>query len=141
MEALIYNDSPLAEYLEGDAVPFEATHLPSPPSHPPATFAPRGLPKLRESLRTLRQTAASVTDVANERFLEQFHYIIVASQLLSDEPKPRRQVRNDQPFTVDRFSLKGAFITAGISFSVAWLLHLLQRRYPPPRSLSSSWTE
>jgi hypothetical protein len=92
-------------------------------------------------LRKIRTTAASVTDVANERLIEQFRYIIVASQLLSDEPKPRRQPRNEQRFTANTLSLKGAFITAGISFSVAWSLHLLQRRYRTPRTISSSWSE
>ncbi len=141
MEALIYNESPIAEYLEGDAIPFEAADIPASPRCAQTTFAPRGLPKLRERLRIIRRTAASVTDITNERFLEQFRYIIVASQLLSDEPKPRRQVHNEQPFTANTLSLQGALITAGISFSVAWLLHLLQRRYRTPGSFASSWSE
>ena len=143
MEALIYNESPIAEYLEGDAIPFEPVDPPSSPPHNcvPPTFAPRGLPKLRERLRTIRRTAASVTDVANERFLEQFRYTIVASQLLSDEPKPRRQIQNDPPFTQNTFSLRGALITAGISFSVAWSLHSLQKGYRTSHTRSSSWSE
>ncbi|KAJ9613999.1 hypothetical protein H2200_002135 [Cladophialophora chaetospira] len=141
MEALIYDESPIAEYLEGDAIPFEAADRPASPSCAQTTFAPRGLPKLREHLRALRQTAASVTDVRNERFLEQFRYIIVASQLISDDPKPRRPLHDEQPFAATTISLRGAFITAAISFSVALSLHLLQRRYQTPRSLSSSWSE
>ena len=140
MEALIYNASPIAEYLEGDAIPFDAADLPPSPPRTPTTFAPRGLPKLREGLRTIRETAASVTDVANEHFLEQFRYIIVASQLLSDEPKPRRHLQQE-PFTNNTLSLNGALITAGISFTVAWSLHLLQRRYRAPQSSYSSWSE
>ncbi|EXJ54429.1 hypothetical protein A1O7_09768 [Cladophialophora yegresii CBS 114405] len=141
MEALIYHESPIAEYLEGDAFPFESAHPPASPTHAQSTFAPRGLPRLRERLQTIRRTAASVTDVADEHLIEQFRYIIVASQLLSDEPKPRRQLHNEQSLTAPTLSLKGAFITAGISFAVAWSLHLLQRRYRTPRSLSSSWSE
>ncbi|OAG41295.1 hypothetical protein AYO21_04458 [Fonsecaea monophora] len=109
MEALIYNDSPIAEYLEGDAIPFEATEPSSPVSCAQRTYAPRGLPKLREQLRTIRQTAAYVTDVANEQFLERFRYVIVASQLLADEPKPRRQpLQNEQPFAPHSLSLRGS---------------------------------
>jgi hypothetical protein len=141
MEALIYNDSPLAEYLEEDAIPFEATETPSPPSCAQATFAPRGLPKLRERLRRIRRTAASVTDVANERFLEHFRYVIVASQLLSEEPKPRRHLQHEPPFTQTTFSLNGALITAGISYTVALVLHLLQGRYRTTRPLPSSWSQ
>ncbi|KIW76660.1 hypothetical protein Z517_09104 [Fonsecaea pedrosoi CBS 271.37] len=142
MEALIYNDSPIAEYLEGDAIPFEATEPSSPVSCAQRTYAPRGLPKLREQLRTIRQTAAYVTDVANEQFLERFRYVIVASQLLADEPKPRRQpLQNEQPFAPHSLSLRGACITAGISFSVAWSLHLLQRGYPTSQSHHSTWSE
>lgn len=143
MEALIYNESPIAEYLEGDAIPFEAADSasPTPDSCVRSTFAPRGLPKLRERLRTIRQSAASVTDVANERFLERFRYVIVASQLLSEEPKPRRQVHLEQPFSPNTLSLQGACITAGISFSVAWCLHLLQREYRSHQTFSSTWSE
>jgi lipid-A-disaccharide synthase-like uncharacterized protein len=133
MEALIYDESPIAEYLEADAIPFEAADL---PSTPPRTFAPRGLPKLRERLRAFRQTAASVTDVANEKFLERFRYTIVASQLLQDDPKPRRHLQDDeQAFQANTFSTRGAFITAGFSFSIAWFLHFLRRRYETQQAL------
>lgn len=138
MEALIYDESPIAEYLEADALPFQPADSPSSPACTP-TFAPRGLPKLRERLRTLRRTAASVTDVANDHFLERFRYTIVASQLLSDAPGPRRHHRDDQPLDKDTFSVKGSCITAGISFSIAWFLHLLQRRYRLPQP--SHWSE
>lgn len=129
MEPLIYDASPLAEYLEADAIPFETAHS-SPPLSPLfKTFAPQGLPKLRERLRTIRQTAASVTDIANEEFLERFRYLIVASQLLSNDPKPRRQRQNEQTIDPPPLSIKGALLTAGLSFSVAWFLHTLRRRH------------
>ena len=142
MEALIYNESPIAEYLEGDAIPFDAAaDHPSTPSCVPQTFAPRGLPRLRERLRRMRQTAASVTDVANEQFLERFRYVIVASQLLSDEPKPRRHFQDEPSSTPNTFSVRGACIAAGISFVIAWSLHLFQRRYRTSQSPRSSWSE
>ncbi|KIX05096.1 uncharacterized protein Z518_05968 [Rhinocladiella mackenziei CBS 650.93] len=138
MEALIYHESPIAAYLEADAVPFESADPPTRSSSCAQTFAPRGLPKLRERLRNIRQTAASVTDVANEQFLERFRYVIVASQLLSDDPKPRRHLQDEQTFDPNTFSVKGAAITAGISFLIAWFLHLLRRRYETPQSLRLS---
>lgn len=132
MEALIYDESPIAEYLEADAVPFEPAERPSSPN-PTQTFAPRGLPKIRERLRTLRQTAASVTDAANEQFLERFRYAIVASQLLYDDSKPRGRIQEEHTFENTNFSVRGAFITAVFSFSVPCLLHLLRRRHQSPR--------
>ena len=140
MEALIYNESPIAEYLEADAIPFETADPPSSPCF--STFAPRGLPGLRERIRTFRQTAATVTDIANEKFLERFRYIIVASQLLSDDPKPRRHFQDEQPIDPNTFSVRGAIITAGISFSIAWFLHLLRRQYKDPQAQrwSDIWT-
>ncbi|EXJ81610.1 hypothetical protein A1O1_07675 [Capronia coronata CBS 617.96] len=138
MEALIYNESPIAEYLEADAVPFDFAVPPS-PTPSTQTFAPRGLPKLRQRLQTIRETAASVTDVANERFLERFRYTIVASQLLYDDPKPRRYSQDEETSDTHPYSIKGAVITAGISFSIALVLHLLPRRYKIPQSLG--WTD
>ncbi len=133
MEALIYDESPIAEYLEADAIPFETADL---PSTPPRTFAPRGLPKLRERLRAFRQSAACVTDVANEKFLERFRYTIVASQLLQDDPKPRRHLQDDeQAFQTNAFSTRGALMTAGFSFSIAYFLHILRRRYETQQGL------
>lgn len=128
MEALIYNDTPLAEYLEADAIPFETADSSPPLSPLIKTFAPQGLPKLRERLRTIRRTAASATDVANEEFLERFRYLIVASQLLSNDPKPRRQRQNERTIDPPPFSIKGALITAALSFSIAWFLNTLRRR-------------
>lgn len=137
MEALIYHESPIAEYLEGDAIPFEPADR---PSTPPCvqTFAPRGLPKLRERLRTFRQTAASLTDVANEKFLERFRYTVVASQLLDDDPRPKRHLRDDQTFDPNTFSIRGAAITAAVSFAIAGTLHLLRQRFRAAQPLHLS---
>ncbi|KAJ4689398.1 hypothetical protein HRR95_000765 [Exophiala dermatitidis] len=126
MEALIYDESPIAECLEADAVPFETVVPPSPTPSIQA-FAPRGLPKLRKGLRTIRQTAATVTDVANEEFLERFRYIIVASQLLYDDPKPRRQSQDERTIELQPLSIRGAAITAGISFTIACYLDFVRR--------------
>jgi hypothetical protein len=141
MEALIYNDSPLAEYLEGSGLPEEQKEPQASLVHDSPTFAPRGLPKLRARLRNIRQNASSVTDSSNEQFLERFHYVIVASQLLSDEPKAGRQIQQDTVSTTSQFSIKAASVTAGISYSIAWLLHLLRRKYSSERPLANSWAD
>lgn len=138
MEALIYDESPIAEYLEGDAISFDLANTPpSSPSNP--IFAPKGLPKLRERLRTIRETAASVSDATNERFLERFRYNVIASQLLSEDSKPRRQ-HVEQTLEHPSFSVRGVFLTASLSFAIAWILHSLRRRYLFQQSFSLSET-
>ena len=132
MEALIYDESPLANYLEGDAAPFEPT--PNTPLTPPQ-YAPTGLPKVRDRLRALRDTATSVANLADERFLERFRYTIVASQLLSDDSKPRARPPNDDPLNIS-LSLRGALFTTGLSFMLPWLVHWVRSvsRDPIPTS-------
>ncbi|KAH6709658.1 Mysoin-binding motif of peroxisomes-domain-containing protein [Leptodontidium sp. MPI-SDFR-AT-0119] len=110
MEALVFEDSPLADYLEGeggddsDSLPSHDPDLPSNASSP--SFAPRGRPTVRPKFRQnlpppLRLAIPQNNAVAaihntcskavnsrlgradNARFLERFRYIIVASQLLN----------------------------------------------------------
>ena len=133
MEALVYDESPIAEYLEGDAVP---VHSNATPPSTPSRFAPHGLPQLRDRLRTIRQTAVSVKDRANEQFLERFRYIIVASQLLCDDSTARTQDSPEEAVAPGAFTVKGAVISTAVSFWIAWLIHWLrsQRRRPDPFS-------
>ena len=135
MEALIYDESPLANYLEGDAAPFEST--PTAPLTPPQ-YAPTGLPRVRDRLRALRDTATSVANLADERFLERFRYTIVASQLLSDDSNPRTRPPDDDPLNIS-LSLRGALFTTGLSFILPWLVHWV--RSQPHNSDPSSWTQ
>ncbi|RDW70647.1 Proliferating cell nuclear antigen [Aspergillus mulundensis] len=121
-----------------------------------ADFAPRGASKFQTRIRSKlpkplnlkasRQTAAlgRLYDVCssalnsrlgrndNERFLEQFGYVIVASQLLNEHNAPSytsatdvlsNTVPTDLPTLSTTFGLQGAFVTASTSFSIAWLLH------------------
>ncbi|KAL2065117.1 hypothetical protein VTL71DRAFT_4257 [Oculimacula yallundae] len=110
MEALVFEDSPLADYLEGeggensDSIFSHDANLPSNASSP--SFAPRGRPTVRPRFRQklpppLRLAIPQNNAVAaihntcskavnsrlgradNARFLERFRYIIVASQLLN----------------------------------------------------------
>ncbi|OJJ62385.1 hypothetical protein ASPSYDRAFT_640555 [Aspergillus sydowii CBS 593.65] len=162
MEALVYENSPLAEYLRG-----EGEHDPDWTVKEPengddlsdsttADFAPRGASKFQTrirnklpkplNLKASRQTAAlgRLYDVCasvlnarlgrndNERFLEQFGYVIVASQLLNEHSAPSYTSANDVlsntaptdlPAISTTFGLQGAFVTASTSFSIAWLLH------------------
>ncbi|KAL5339117.1 Mysoin-binding motif of peroxisomes-domain-containing protein [Aspergillus crustosus] len=162
MEALVYENSPLAEYLRG-----EGEHDPDWPvkefengddlsDSTAADFAPRGASKFQTrirnklpqplNLRASHQTASlgRLYDVCasalnarlarsdNERFLEQFGYVIVASQLLNEHNAPSYTSATDVlantapadiPTISTTFGLQGAFVTASTSFSIAWLLH------------------
>lgn len=68
----------------------------------------------------------------NERFLEQFGYVIVASQLLNEHSAPSYTSAADVvsaaqpadlPSLSTTFGLQGAIVTATTSFSIAYLLH------------------
>lgn len=68
----------------------------------------------------------------NERFLEQFGYVIVASQLLNEHSAPSYTSAadvvsaaqpGDLPSLSTTFGLQGAIVTATTSFSIAFLLH------------------
>ncbi|KZF25908.1 proliferating cell nuclear antigen [Xylona heveae TC161] len=111
MEPVVFSDSPLAEYLEGEG---EDTVRQEPQDKSTITadsFAPRGTSNIQSSFRKkfLESSALRVTSndtVArlrtscsyavsstlsrheNSRFLERFRYIIVASQLLNENVKP-----------------------------------------------------
>ncbi|KAL3472928.1 Mysoin-binding motif of peroxisomes-domain-containing protein [Aspergillus californicus] len=162
MEALVYENSPLAEYLRGEGEhdpdwPVQETeHKDDLSDSTTADFAPRGASKFQTRIRNKlptplnlkgsRQTAAlgrlyEVCSSAlnsrlgrndNERFLEQFGYVIVASQLLNEHSAPSYTSAADVlsntnttelPSISTTFGLQGAFITASTSFSIAWLLH------------------
>ncbi|KAH7163260.1 Mysoin-binding motif of peroxisomes-domain-containing protein [Dactylonectria estremocensis] len=122
MESVVYEESPLAEYLRdggdepqlswapGATTPDHESSSagrssPSPPSSP-SPFAPTGRPLVKArfrkkvpgplrldvpkpvSLRSIRKkysavVAASIDRADNAKFLEQFRYTIIASQLLS----------------------------------------------------------
>ncbi|KAL4884522.1 Mysoin-binding motif of peroxisomes-domain-containing protein [Aspergillus karnatakaensis] len=167
MEALVYENSPLAEYLRG-----EGEHDPDWPvkefdngddlsDSTAADFAPRGASQFQTrirnklphplNLRASRQTAAlgrlydvctsalnsRLTRSDNERFLEQFGYVIVASQLLNEHNAPSyasasdvlaNTTSADLPTLSTTLGLQGAFVTASTSFSVAWLLHWCRPR-------------
>jgi hypothetical protein len=123
MEPLIYNDSPLADYLEGDAAPFDSEPPCTPPPTPPK-YAPSGFPKVRDRLRALRETAHSVANIQDERFIERFRWTLVASQLLSDDSNLTSRVRPPEDDAALNISLsaRGALFAVGLSFLVPWLL-------------------
>ncbi|RAH70704.1 proliferating cell nuclear antigen [Aspergillus aculeatinus CBS 121060] len=161
MEALVYENSPLAEYLQGEGEhdanwPVQETeHSDDFSDSTAADFAPRGASKFQERIRNklpkpldqkvLRQraTLGKLYDACtsalnsrvgrndNERFLEQFGYVIVASQLLNEHSAPSYTSATDVfsaarpadlPSISATFGLQGALVTASTSFSVAWLI-------------------
>lgn len=134
----MYDDSPIADYLEGDAAPYhDATPEPSPPTSP--QYAPRSLPRLREQLRSISRTARSVSTGDSDRFLERFRYRIVASQLLSEDSDPRVHASATADDLSAPVSLRGAASATVLSFATAWLLHWVHER---ARSTTvATWTE
>ncbi|RMZ79638.1 hypothetical protein DV737_g3286, partial [Chaetothyriales sp. CBS 132003] len=135
MDALVYEGSPLADIVEGDATPFQT---PQSPRAPPQQYAPRGLPRLQNPLHFIRCQARLLTDSSEAPFLERFRYIIVASQLLTHNAEPRGQKSADDATTALPFSLRGAYVIVSLSFSFAWLLSWLRARLKRPAKIESS---
>lgn len=165
MESIVYENSPLAEYLEGEGGIEESWPVEENQSDDDHTcssnFAPRGASKFQNRVRNklpkplnLRGTpqgelierlydiCSSALNVRlarsdNERFLEQFGYVIVASQLLNEHSAPSYTSAADvlsakQPSALPSlsttFGIQGAIVTAATSFSIAWLLHWSRSR-------------
>ncbi|PKY04894.1 proliferating cell nuclear antigen [Aspergillus campestris IBT 28561] len=124
-------------------------------------FAPRGASKFQDrirnklpkplDLRASRQGAAlgklydacmavlnsQIGQSDNEKFLEQFGYVIVASQLLNEHSAPSYTSAadvlsnahpTDPPSMSAAFGVQGAVVTASTSFSIAWLIHWSRSR-------------
>lgn len=113
MESVVFEDSPLAAYLEGDGEEdplrnLSRNHDASSSSSPSPSFAPQGKPKVRLKIRnnlppplrlniphnnavaTIHNTYSKAINsrlgrADNARFLEHFRYTIVASQLLNTQ--------------------------------------------------------
>ncbi|CAG7934705.1 unnamed protein product [Penicillium nalgiovense] len=183
MESIVYENSPLADYLEGllcprhprnsnplTSVPGEGGNEESWPVEEnqsdddhtrSSNFAPRGASKFQNRVRNklpkplnlrgtpqgeligkLYDTCSSALNARlarsdNERFLEQFGYVIVASQLLNEHSAPSYTSAADvlsakQPSALPSlsttFGIQGAIVTAATSFSIAWLLHWSRSR-------------
>ncbi|KAF4183588.1 hypothetical protein CNMCM7927_008982 [Aspergillus lentulus] len=167
MEALVYENSPLAEYLRGEGEhdpdwPVQETKSEDDPfDSPTSDFAPRGTSKFQARIRnklpkplelkSSRQRAvlgklydacatalnSRVGRSDNERFLEQFGYVIVASQLLNEHSAPSYTsaadvLSNSNPVDLPSlsttFGVQGAVVTASTSFSIAWLVHWSRSR-------------
>ncbi|KAJ5224311.1 uncharacterized protein N7469_007814 [Penicillium citrinum] len=180
MESLVYENSPLADYLQGwspsptyklvtkaDSVssgegeneeswPVDEAHTEDEQDAASSNFAPRGASRFQDRVRNklpkpldLKNTRQGVAVEKlysacssalnarigrgdNERFLEQFGYVIVASQLLNEHSAPSYTSASDVasasqpaelPSLSTTFGLHGAIVTAATSFSIAWLLH------------------
>lgn len=169
MESVVFEDSPTAHYLEGEGekndewASTKTVNEPTPQAET-ISFAPQGLPtqhpKLREkplpilSLESplAKGTVAHIHNTCstavhsrlgrteNALFLEQFRYIIVASQLLNEHSNSktyRRQtlpaptgdrsphLRNDPNFIASTIGLS---LTGATAFVLAWSVRLLQSR-------------
>lgn len=162
MEPVVFDQSPLAEYLRDEGedsqvewAPAEPDHDVSPPSSP--GFAPTGIPMVRSRFRNkvpqslnLEIPSTSSVDIwrksystavahridrhDNTKFLEQFRYTVVASQLLSghsitgQKPSPSRlppapQNPDSGAALIDPTGALGAVLTAlAIAFAISWLV-------------------
>lgn len=168
MENVIYEDSPLAEYLQGEgrgrgsapASPTTSSASASPETH---NFAPRGPSTLHTRLRDrlpkpLRVQVGShgawarlhtafskavnsrLGRADNQRFLEHFRYLIVASQLLTEhtgqgglrpvslENFPSNDQSRAPDFKVAAINLTGAVLTGATAFILVWLVHYSRTR-------------
>ncbi|KAJ5629999.1 hypothetical protein N7528_003656 [Penicillium herquei] len=183
MEALVYENSPLADYLQGEgdpeeSWPIEGAYSENEEDVPSTNFAPRGASKFQDRVRNKLPTPLDLSNTRqsavvgklynacsvrrafervlsestllisfvhtqsalnarigrgdNERFLEQFGYVIVASQLLNEHSAPSytsaadvvsASQPADLPSLSTTFGLHGAIVTATTSFSIAWLIH------------------
>ncbi|WEW58288.1 hypothetical protein PRK78_003756 [Emydomyces testavorans] len=137
---------------------------PEPAESSPGNFAPAGRPKLQDRIRNKlpaplrlkhsnkREALTKIQDACvavlsarigkgdNERFVEQFGYIVVASQLLNEPTPPvytsiaglvaKGTEVIHEPATPDPaiFSLHGVIFSALASFSVVWLFHWTRPR-------------
>ncbi|KAJ5285463.1 hypothetical protein N7524_000769 [Penicillium chrysogenum] len=152
MESIVYENSPLADYLEGEGGNEESWPVEENQGDDDRTrsnFAPRGASKFQNRVRNklpkplnlrgtpqgeligkLYDTCSSALNARlarsdNERFLEQFGYVIVASQLLNEHSAPSYTSAADvlsakQPSALPSlsttFGIQGAIVTAATSF-------------------------
>lgn len=125
MEAVVYEESPLADYIHQEAGSWDfVSHEPTNQSD----FAPHGAPSLRTQWRQARHSASRTSRAQDERFLEQFRYTIIASQLLDDHAKPQRDKIDIPDIAGSSWTLTGVLISATISFSLAWAVHFVRSR-------------
>ncbi|KUL86196.1 hypothetical protein ZTR_08402 [Talaromyces verruculosus] len=167
MESLVYEDSPLADYLEGEGerdqgwTPLQVET--NRDAHP-QNFAPKGIPTIQTRVRDtftaasdrnstqeqgtgvfgrIHHTCSSAVSSRigkrdNERFLEQFGYVIVASHLLDEynAASHTTAAKDAQPNTPGHDTLSfsttvgltGAVVTAVTSFSIVGLIHWSRSR-------------
>ncbi|KAL8825301.1 MAG: hypothetical protein Q9191_004497 [Dirinaria sp. TL-2023a] len=159
MESIIYDDSPLAHYLEGEGEgegvndlisianksgttsPVDTAVSFAPRGHPKPVSRARGRPPPLQVVSSSRSIDASVISsrigsAEKTHFLEQFRYIIVASQLLSEYPNPTSYQRRELPSPAEngvpqpeavRLSILGICVTAATAFTSAWAINWARR--------------
>lgn len=151
METLILEESPLAAYLEGkgEAEPLSEelsdTHAPTQPTsrEPSQSFAPSFRTSIRNRSSSILHkkpiarirnayayaVASTLGSADNDRFLEHFRYILIASQLLNDHVAPGTLKENDSrapapdEYGPAAVSLVGAAISAAVAFALVWIIH------------------
>ncbi|KAI9803501.1 MAG: hypothetical protein M1825_001844 [Sarcosagium campestre] len=176
MESVVFQDSPLAEYLEGEGeadlqwMCAEPDQRPASPEPLAPSFAPRGpstvQARFRERLplppRLKIPQSDAVTQIhhacsravnarlgraENARFLEQFRYTIIASQLLNadvnlsqynplgEAQAPIGGPSHESTPPVNAINLTGASLTAVGAFVLAWTLYWARGGRDPKLSI------
>ncbi|KAF2270383.1 hypothetical protein CC78DRAFT_550145 [Lojkania enalia] len=149
MENFVHEDSPLAEFLEGTLEPWTSTSF---APRGPSTLQARIRDKLPKPLRIQTGYHGSVARIHhacsravnsrlgradNERFLEHFRYLLVASQLIGEQgglrassiPHFATEGRTQpQELKLATTNLTGAALTGATAFLLVWLLHWSRSR-------------
>lgn len=118
---------------------WHAQYVAPPPLLQPATTTAVTSPTTTCSARLLTRAQKAVNSrlgrADNERFLEHFRYLIVASQLLGEQSSIRTTTfsnangRGPAPeFKVTAVSPTGAVLTAATAFTLVWLIHWSRRK-------------
>ncbi|KAF1936209.1 hypothetical protein EJ02DRAFT_459718 [Clathrospora elynae] len=160
MENVIHDDSPLAEFLEGEGRGDSRPSSPDVSTFPDTHgFAPRGLSTLQARIRDRLPQPLRIHDrhgsiarlhtacskavnsrlgrADNERFLEHFRYLIVASQLLGEQGGLRASAipsfatdgrAGPHDFKLATIGPTGAAMTGATAFSLVWIVHWSRRQ-------------
>lgn len=154
METFVLEESPLAAYIEGKGeaeIKLEQVNNSQVPVQDgieiSGPFAPLHAlpftPTLHSRTSSLLQTkpianmrdvyayavASTLGNTDNERFLEHFRYILIASQLLNDHIAPSNihntpaQAPAPTEYGPAAVSIRGAVISAAVAFALVWIIN------------------
>ena len=121
MDALVYEESPLSEYLESQSISEEPSDEAQSEKRP---FVRSKLLDIRHKLRDVRRRTRLANISQKNAFLEQFRYLIIASRFLDRYPKPWQESGrpSSDAAQTEQKTLSGAITATAISFAVVAFL-------------------